>query len=66
MQITYRVEPDVKTGGFIAYCPVMKPVSIYAETQDEIEPKIRDAITVYLKQHPELISEKPQLETIEV
>ena len=65
MQITYRVEPDVKTGGFIAYCPVMKPVSIYAKTEKEIAPKMKDAIAVYMKLHPEIIA-KLQTETIEV
>ncbi len=65
MQITYHVEPDVKTDGFIAYCPVMKPVSVYAKTEKEIAPKMRNAIAVYLKQHPE-VAEKLQTETIEM
>lgn len=65
MQITYCVESDVKAGGFIAYCPVMKPVNIYAKTREEIKPKIRDAIVLYLKRHPE-IKEELQTETIEI
>lgn len=65
MQITYRVEPDEKTDGFIAYCPVMKPVSIYAKTREEVAPKIRGAIELYLQKHPE-IEEKLQTETIEM
>lgn len=65
MQITYRVEPDEKAGGFIAYCPVMKPVSIYAKTREEVAPKIRDAIELYLQKHPE-IEETLQTETIEM
>ncbi len=63
MQITYRVEHDEKTDGFIAYCPVMKPVSIYAKTKEEIIPKIRNAIELYLQKHPE---REMQIETIEM
>lgn len=65
MQITYHVEPDEKTDGFIAYCPVMKPVIIYAKTREEVAPKIRDTILLYLEKHPE-IEEKLQTETIEM
>ncbi|QLH04112.1 HicB family protein [Nitrosopumilus oxyclinae] len=65
MQITYRVEHDDKSDGFIAYCPVMKPVSIYAKTRDEVAPKIRDAIELYLQKHPEF-QDKLQTETIEM
>ena len=46
MQITYHVEPDEKTGGFIAYCPAIKPASIYAKTQEEIAPKMKAAIGI--------------------
>ena len=63
MQITYCVESDKKTDGFVAYCPVMRPVSIYAKTRDEVAPKIRDAMELYLQKHPEI---KEKIQTIEM
>lgn len=55
MKVKYRVDkvPD----GFIAYCPSMKPVSIFAKTEKEIELKLIDAIELYLKMHPEIFVE---------
>ena len=63
MQIAYCVESDKKTDGFIAYCPVMKPTSIYAKTREEVASKISDVMKLYLQKHPEI---KEIMQTIKI
>lgn len=43
----------------------MKPVSIYAKTKKEIEPKIKKAMDLYLSVHPEIKAKQNILEMIE-
>ncbi len=54
MQISYHVEELPEKTGYVAYCPVMKPVSVYGKTKEAVENKISEAIKLYLEKHPEL------------
>ena len=66
MEIMYDVKEDESGGGgFIASCPMMKPVRIYARTREEIPSKMKGAVTFYMKFHPEL-EERMQAQTIRV
>lgn len=52
MQITYKVE-KLKTGGFMAYCPAMKPVIVQGDTEEEVSKKLISVAKLYVKRHPE-------------
>lgn len=52
MQITYKIE-KLKTGGFMAYCPAMKPVIVQGDTEDEVSKKLISVAKLYVKRHPE-------------
>ncbi len=52
MQITYKIE-KLKTGGFMAYCPDMKPVIVQGNTEEEISKKIVSVAKLYIKRHPD-------------
>ena len=52
MQITYKVD-KLKSGGYMAYCPAMKPVVVHADTEQEAFRKLLSAAKLYVKRHPE-------------
>ncbi len=43
-------------GGFMAFCPAMKPVRVFAKTEDEAMKKIHEAVTMYIHRHPEILT----------
>lgn len=53
MQITYKLE-KLKTGGFMAYCPAMKPVIVEGDTEEEATRKLLVAARMYVARHPEI------------
>jgi len=53
MQITYKIE-KLKTGGFMAYCPAMKPVIVQGDTEKEASKKLLIAAKMYVTRHPEI------------
>ena len=55
MQITYKLE-KLQTGGFMAYCPAMKPVIVQGETEESAKEKLLLAAKVYVTRHPEILS----------
>ena len=65
MQITYRVEHTPDSDEYIGYCPVMKPVSVYGTSEAEVEMKMKEAISLYLKKHPDIL-DKIRTNTIEM
>lgn len=66
MQISFRVEHDKETGDYIAYCPVMKPVSVYGKSEKEVSTKLMDAIHLYVKKHPDVLEDIRTSSTLEV
>lgn len=52
MLITYKLE-KLKSGGFMAYCPDMKPVIVQGDTEEEVAKKIFSVARLYIKRHPE-------------
>ena len=54
MQLNYNLEKD-GSSGYIAYCPVMKPVSVYGKTEQEAAEKLKEAIGLYLSKHPDIL-----------
>ena len=65
MQISYRVEHKPDTKDYIGYCPVMEPVSVYGNSEQEVEMKMKEAISLYLEKHPETL-DKIRTNTIEM
>lgn len=55
MQITYKID-KLKSGGYMAYCPAMKPVVVHADTEEEASRKLLSVAKLYVKRHPELRS----------
>lgn len=53
MQITYRID-KLETGGFMAYCPAMKPVIVQGETEEAAKQKLLIAAKMYVMRHPEI------------
>ncbi len=53
MQIIYKIE-SLKMGGYMAYCPEMKPVIVQGKTEEEAKKKLLSAAKLYLTRHPEL------------
>lgn len=53
MQITYKLE-SLETGGFMAYCPAMKPVIVQGATEEEATKKLLVAAKEYVRRHPEI------------
>ena len=53
MQIAYNVE-SLKTGGYMAYCPAMKPVIVQGATEKEAEKKLLAVAKLYIDRHPEI------------
>lgn len=53
MQITYKLE-KLSTGGFMAYCPAMKPVIVQGQTEQEASEKLLIAAKMYVDRHPEI------------
>jgi len=53
MQITYKIE-KLKTGGFMAYCPAMKPVIVEEDTEEEATKKLLISAKMYVTKHPEI------------
>ena len=51
MKLEYCLE-ELETGGFMAYCPTMKPVIVQGETEDIIKEKLQTATKIYLARHP--------------
>ena len=66
MEITYHIKQLEGRDDYMGYCPVMKPVSVYGKTEDEVKEKMQDALEMYLKKHPELLKEIPQTSTVEL
>lgn len=56
MQITYKLE-KLRTGGFIAYSPDMKPVIVQGKTEEEARDKLLIAAKMYVKRHHEIIEQ---------
>ena len=54
MQITYRID-KLKSGGYMAYCPAMKPVIVQGDTEEEASKKLISAAKLYVKRHPEFL-----------
>lgn len=52
MQLTYRME-HLKSGGYMAYCPAMKPVIVHADTEQQATEKLISAAKLYIKRHPD-------------
>ena len=40
----------------MAFCPAMKPVSVFAKTEEEAAKKIHVAVKMYVRRHPEIMS----------
>lgn len=55
MQITYKLE-KLQTGGFMAYCPYMKPVIVEGQTEEEATKKLLIVAKMYVDRHPEITS----------
>ena len=55
MQITYKME-KLETGGFMAFCPAMKPVIVQGATEEEATRKLLIAAKLYVQRHPETTS----------
>ena len=53
MEYTYEVEP-IKTGGYVAFCPAMKPVRVFGQTEQEAQEKLEAVVPLYIQRHPEL------------
>ena len=53
MQITYKLE-KLETGGFMAYCPAMKPVIVQGETEEAAKEKLLLTARMYVDRHPEI------------
>jgi len=51
-KITYKLE-RLETGGFMAYCPDMKPVAVQGITEEETTKKLISVAKMYVKRHPE-------------
>lgn len=51
MQITYKIE-ELKNGGYMAYCPEMKPVIVQGDTEEEVSEKLVSVAKLYIKRHP--------------
>jgi len=66
MQITYHIKKLEGREDYIGYCPVMKPVSVYGKTHAEVQEKMKQALGLYLKKHPEIIKDIPETSTIEL
>ncbi len=54
MDLTYRVE-KLKSGGFVAFCPTMKPVRVFGKTEDDASKKLISTAKLYLKRHPDFL-----------
>ena len=54
MQYTFQIK-QLKSG-FMAFCPAMKPVSVFAKTEEEAAKKIHVAVKMYVRRHPEIMS----------
>ncbi len=61
MQITYKLE-KLQTGGFMAYCPAMKPVIVQGETEEQAQEKLLVAAKMYINRHPKIIDTLKVLE----
>lgn len=55
MDYTYEVE-KLESGGYVAFCPAMKPVRVFGQTEEEAEKKLEATVPLYIKIHPELKS----------
>lgn len=53
-------------GGFMAVCPSMKPVIVAAQTEEGLEPKLREAIKLYLSSPLRKNEERREFKTIKV
>lgn len=55
MEYTYQMKM-LESGGYMAYCPAMKPVSVFGKTEEEATKKLGIAVALYVKRHPEIIA----------
>lgn len=53
-QITFKIEP-LKSGGYMAFCPAMKPVIVQGKTEEEATVKLKSAAKLFLERHPEFL-----------
>lgn len=53
MDYTYEVE-KLESGGYVAFCPAMKPVRVFGQTESEAQEKLEATVPLYIKRHPEL------------
>lgn len=51
-KMIYKIA-KLKVGGFMAYCPAMKPVIVQGDTEEEVSEKLVSVAKLYVKRHPE-------------
>jgi len=54
MQYTYQMK-TLESGGYMAYCPAMKPVSVFGKTEEDAVKKLDIAVALFVKRHPEIL-----------
>jgi len=54
MQYTYQMK-TLEGGGYMAYCPAMKPVSVFGKTEEDAVKKLDIAVSLFVKRHPEIL-----------
>ena len=52
MQLSYLMK-KLDSGGYMAYCPAMKPVKVFGKTKDEASKKLIHVAKLYLESHPD-------------
>jgi len=53
-RISFKVEP-IESGGYMAYCPAMKPVIVQGKTEEDATIKLKLATKLFLNRHPEFL-----------
>ena len=66
MEVTYQIKQLDGRTDYMGYCPIMKPVSVYGKTKDEVDKKMFIAISLYLEKHPNLLKDIQRTATIQV
>ncbi len=54
IQYTFLVKP-LGDRGYMAFCPAMKPVSVFAKTEEEVIKKVDIAVKMYVHRHPDIL-----------
>lgn len=66
MEITYHIKQLEGRTDYMGYCPVMKPVSVYGKTKEEVQKKMQQALSLYLKKHPDLVQDISRTLTVKL